>query len=164
MKKKKLVFQLLLYVSVTGYSQTNWYYDRNNALVDSNDCYYFTIGDHFSEKKRDELKSFYCKSNKLKSLELFEHGRQEGISHYYYPNGQLEEEVTFKAGYRAGTAMRYYENGKPKEKRIYNEKETDVKNHSSYQVSDAWDSTGVLTVQNYNGHIRDKVEEGKIKA
>jgi len=162
MKKITFTFLCSLCIFFSAHSQKFRYFDKDNAPTDSSNCYYFIHGTIGSEGF-DTIRSFYCKTKYLKSQETFYRGRLEGISYFYYINRKLKEKVAFKEGRRVGTASLFHENGKPKETRVYYPKEQNEKRPSGYRIREAWDSTGVSTVKDYNGYLLDKMEVGKVK-
>ncbi len=65
--------------------------------------------------QQGRVKSFYGKSDTLKSEINYADSVREGEAKFYYPNGNLKEELTYVNGKVEGMVKTYYDSGKMKE-------------------------------------------------
>ncbi len=74
---------------------------------------YFTGGLLFAQN--GPVKTYYGKSDTVKSEINYSNNIREGTAKFYYPNGKLKEELTYVDGKVEGTVKSYYNTGKLKE-------------------------------------------------
>jgi TonB family protein len=135
------------------------YYDKNGSETDSDNCYYSWHYLYFAGEK-DTIKTYYCKTGRLRSLEALFKKVSEGVTIYYYPNGQLKEKILYKDGTPTGSVTQFFPNGKIRVEKIYVEpllKKTNMP--FNYMIMNAWDSLGKQTVKNFNGKVTFETEE-----
>ena len=145
------------------------YLGRFGQESDKENCSYYVVGKLNADKKYDDsVKSFYCKTNSIRSKEYYRNGEAQGTHFYFFSNGKLESVQEFRDGSKT-VERKFYANGKPKA--VLNHEGT-LPFGTAYLVQSTWDSLGKPGVVNMNGNYKlpskyffDKlgIESGKIK-
>jgi len=160
-----LVALAICFTSVACHAQKIEFYDSVDMPTLSTDCLYFKSGEFsVSTGWTDTVKTFYCKTKKIRSREFYNLGMKEGVGLYYYPNGKIKEKIIYRNNKPVGIVTQYYSNGKAKYTKIFvSPGQLAMKNPFNYLIINAWDSTGLATIKNYQGYFKDELEQGKIK-
>jgi TonB family protein len=140
---------LFLLIASLAFSQETKYYSLSGGIITKDDCYYYSIEKTIDGKLIDTVKSYYCKSNKLKSVDFYLMGKLDGPSIEYFPNGNLKSTSTYKGGRPVEQKTIYYSSGIKRASFIY--KNPDSEFDWDYLIENTWDSLGRPGVQNKNG-------------
>ncbi|MXV13707.1 TonB family protein [Hufsiella ginkgonis] len=152
-------------MQVFAQKRQNIYFLKDNGRfvksIDSAD-YVRVIQEPDSGSTLFNLLEFYRKDNKYKRVghvSAFEPAPVlEGTVLSYYKSGSKQEVVTYERNVPRGPAVYYYENGKVQKTLEYGDTGTaqlfDLKKTIYYKIISYYDSTGVQTVENGNGHIK----------
>ncbi len=102
----------------------------------------------YENNKLNGISYYYYKNGNIKSKEIYENNKLNGISYYYYKNGNIKKEKSYINNKLNGTLYIYYENGI---KYIINNYKEGIK-HGSCIFYDRNGDTAVYAV--YNMDIR----------
>jgi TonB family protein len=151
-------------ITIQAFSQDRKFYDSNDSVTDSSDCYYYKTGKYSNVFGwYDSSKSFYCVNNKIRSKEFYDLSTNSGSSYLYHPNGRMKVKMNFKNANIFGLVTEYFSNGKVKSTKLYNESTRRPDLNIFYILINAWDSTGQQMVKNKEGYYKDEFEEGSVK-
>ena len=115
---KSNIVVILIFLHVEGICQIPFkeYFDVMNLPSDTTNCFYYKQGvaNHHGFYQ-DTVRSFYCKGNSLRSVEVYDDkGNLNGVVTHYYPAGQLQEKARYRDGIKFGNATSFYKTGKLK--------------------------------------------------
>jgi len=169
----QLVIFLIVDISTTQAQKiATQFFDVHDLSCPETSCFYYRRGVVAENGYQDTVKSFYCDTNTLRSIEVYnDKGNMNGLIRFFYKGGQLKEKVTYRDGVRFGNAVTLYRNGKIQMMRLYpDSKNLNVDTPFPYLVTTYVDSLGKLEVANMNGFCHcagsidgeDVVESGKI--
>lgn len=149
------------------------FYDADDIPSSEASCYYYRKGlINATGYYQDTVKSFYCVTNTLRSIEVYDNkGNANGLVRLFYKSGQLKERANYKDGLRFGHATTYYRNGRVQLIRIYPDKKNiHTETPFPYLIAASFDSLGTPEVISMNGVCHyvgswsgmDVIESGKV--
>ncbi len=151
--KYSLCFGLMLVIS-QAFTQANdkrFYGIRDNELPDSIGCHYYEILYTNTDRSAvDTLRSYYCETKSLRSIEPVEKSTlRHGMIKRFDKQGNLILTGNFRQG-SPEKIEQYYPNGKSKSVELY-EMATTFDRSDSSRILFYWDSLGIVQVENGNG-------------
>jgi TonB family protein len=128
-----------------------YYGNDDNELRDSVGCYYYELLTLRTDQTAvDTIKSYYCDTNSLRSIEPIEKGSlRHGIMKRFDKQGNLILTGTFRQG-SPEIIEQYYPNGKQQSIEVY-DLATSFDRSDSSRIMFYWDSLGNVQVDNGKG-------------
>lgn len=148
MKLTFISFMLLLSFFTSGQQIIKTYYNKDGIQVtEESESHYYVVKNHPLNSPSDEIKSYFTKTNTLRSVQpVTEAGQPDGESKYYHENGKLKTKIVCEKGYATGEVVSYYSNGRKQSVESYDKE--------GYRVLQYWDSAGNQVVKDGNGFCR----------
>jgi len=147
-------FKIGNYLEVFQKDSLKIYFGCTGVIVDKKCASYYRIGrmDSSIINVSGKFQDYYI-SGQLFFVATMVNNFLEGHSFYYYPDGTLKEEGSYKRGIRDGIWKYYYSNGKIE--KLFNYV------NGNPLVMEAYDSKGIPSVLNGNGHIKTTIRTYK---
>ncbi|HTJ48555.1 MAG TPA: TonB family protein [Cyclobacteriaceae bacterium] len=160
--KHFILLLLFTFESIISFSQqTKDFFNDDNEETDEVNAYYYKVGVKVRNSSGstyyiDTVKTYYVKTNSLRSVSNYVEGFQEGEYKEYFENGNLKETGVDEKSRDIGKWKSFYPDGKPQRIVEYPKKPGDISKFSEldFKILDYWDSTGAQTVINGNGHYK----------
>lgn len=110
----------------------------------------------------DTVKTYYTKSNAIRSRSFYQDGYQEGSYNFYHENGRIKEKGIYKKNGKIGYVIRWTDLGNVNQvlQYFYNEK---MGREDSFKIINYWDDSNVQVVKDGTGFCKCHFDNGPIE-